>query len=168
MNKPEQTGGTIGGGVTTNGNGTTGTNGGCPVGLGALPNCVSFATPVVARQGKQPNLYHRSQALAYGTLYPDLNLPFYLKINPGVPADTPLNQLRALEFVVLEMGLYLDTHPYDAETFALFQRYVELEQAARDAYVADHGPLTLTDTARDGTFTWGDGPWPWQYTEEEA
>ena len=37
-----------------------------------------------------------------------------------------------------------------------------------NAYVAEHGPLILTDTARDGTFTWGDGPWPWQYSEEEA
>ena len=29
------------------------------------------------------------------------------------------------------------------------------------------GPLTMTDSARASHYTWGDGPWPWQYREEE-
>ena len=75
---------------------------------------------------------------------------------------------RSLARLILELGLYLDTHPYDAEAFALFQNYVELEKTARAAYVEQHGPLTMTDAAMNGSYTWGDGPWPWQYPEEEG
>ena len=57
---------------------------------------------------------------------------------------------------------------YASEAFALFQNYVELEKAARESYVEQHGPLTQNDAALNSTYTWGNGPWPWQYSEEEA
>lgn len=140
----------------------------CMAGQGSLPSCGPFAVPFVASQGSAPERYSREKALQFGTLFPDLNLPFHLKVNPGQVKDTHLNQLRALDFVILELGLYLDTHPYDAEAFSLFQSYVELEKTARAAYVEQYGPLCQTDAAKDGAFTWGNGPWPWQYSEEEA
>ena len=77
-------------------------------------------------QGPNPEKYTKERALEQGTLYPDLNLPFHLKVNPGRVADTPLNQIRALDFAIQELGLYLDTHPYDSEAFALFQEYVTM------------------------------------------
>ena len=140
----------------------------CAAGQGILPSCGPFAAPFVPVQGPNPETFPREKALQYGTLYPDLNLPFHLKVNPGQLKDTHLNQLRALDFVILELGLYLDTHPYDAEAFSLYQNYVEMEKAARAAYVEQHGPLVQTDAAMDGAFTWYKGPWPWQYSEEEA
>lgn len=138
----------------------------CENGLGSLPECVPFAVPFVAKQCNAKNRYGDLQALEYGTLFKDLNLPFHLKINPAELANTPLNQLRALDFVILELGLYLDTHPYDAEAFALFQEYVALERTAQENYVAQYGPLVQKDAAQDGAFTWGNGPWPWHYSEE--
>lgn len=138
----------------------------CEKGLGSLPDCVPFAVPFVAKQESTAPRYGDLQALDYGTLFPDLNLPFHLKINPAELADTPLNQLRALDFVILELGLYLDTHPFDAEAFSLFQNYVALEKTARENYVAQFGPLEQKDAALDGTYTWAKGPWPWQYSEE--
>lgn len=140
----------------------------CMPGQGSLPACGPFAVPFVVRQGPNPERYGKAKALESGTLFPELDLPFHLKVTPGQLADTQLNQLRALDFVILELGLYLDTHPYDSEAFALFQKYVELEKTARAAYVEQHGPLVMTDAAMDGSFSWGNGPWPWQYPEEEA
>lgn len=137
----------------------------CPSGQGSLPNCGPFAFPFVASQGEKPQRYDREKALQNGTLFPDLNLPFHLKVNPGQIQDTPLNQLRALDFVILELGLYLDTHPNDAEAFTLYQEFVAQEQTARAAWVEKNGPLMQTDAARDSSFTWGKGPWPWQYEE---
>ena len=138
----------------------------CEKGLGKLPDCGPFAVPFVAKQETAAPRYSDLHALDYGTLFPDLNLPFHLKINPAELADTPLNQLRALDFVILELGLYLDTHPYDAEAFGLFQNYVALEKTARENYVAQFGPLQQQDAAQDGGYTWVKGPWPWQYSEE--
>ena len=66
-----------------------------------------------------------------------------------------------------KLGLYLDTHPNDSEAFALFQSYVALEKTARETFLEKVGPLTMTDSARASRYTWGDGPWPWQYREEE-
>lgn len=140
----------------------------CAPGQGALPACGPFAVPFVVRQSQDPQRYSQAKALEAGTLFPELDLPFHLKVTPGQVADTQLNQLRALDFVLLELGLYLDTHPYDAEAFSLFRQYTDLEKTARAAYVEQHGPLTALDAAQDGSFTWGNGPWPWQYPEEEG
>ena len=82
-----------------------------------------------------------------------MDLPFHLKVNAPQLAATKLNQLRALDFVIQELGLYLDTHPNDSEAFALFQNYVELEKAARESYVEQHGPLTQNDAALNSTYT---------------
>ena len=140
----------------------------CPAGQGSLPACGPFAVPFVVSQGPAPQRYSKSKALESGTLFPDLDLPFHLKVNAPQLADTKLNQLRALDFVLHELGLYLDTHPHDSEAFALFHNYVELEKAARESYVEQSGPLTQSDAALDSSYTWTNGPWPWQYREEEA
>ena len=103
-------------------NGGTASN--CPDRCGTMPACAPLAVPYVPFQQDAPQKYSQSDALSNGTLFPGLNLPFHLKVNPSQLAESHLNQLRALDFVILELGLYLDTHPYDAEAFALFQNYV--------------------------------------------
>lgn len=161
------TGGSTGG--DTNTGGTGGSSGaGCPTGQGRLPGCGPFAVPFVAAQSASPDRYSQAKALASGTLYPDLDLPFHLKVQAADLPDGPLDQLRALEFVVLELGLYLDTHPDDKEAFWIFQKYAALAEKARTAYVDQSGPLTMADAAKGSRYAWIDGPWPWQYQDEEA
>lgn len=140
----------------------------CPSGQGSFPGCGPFAVPFVASQEANSSRYSKTKALEQGTLFPDLDLPFHLKVNAPELPDTHLNQLRALDFVILELGLYLDTHPDDGEAFTLFQNYVELEKAARESYIEMHGPLTQNDAAMDANYTWVNGPWPWQYNEGEG
>ncbi len=166
------TGGSTGGNTNTGGTGGntgTGSSGtGCPTGQGRLPGCGPFAVPFVAAQSASPDRYPQAKALASGTLYPDLDLPFHLKVKAADLPDGPLDQLRALEFVVLELGLYLDTHPDDKEAFWIFQKYAALAEKARTAYVDQSGPLTMADAAKGSRYAWIDGPWPWQYQDEEA
>ena len=146
-------------------NGTqSGNRAACPVGQGALPPCGPFAV----HQSPSAPRYSKTKALENGTFFQELDLPFHLKVNAPQLADTHLNQLRALDFVIQELSLYLDTHPNDSEAFALFQNYVELEKTAREKYVEQHGPLTQNDAALSSTYTWVNGPWPWQYPEEEV
>lgn len=153
----------------TNTGGTGGSSGtGCPTGQGRLPGCGPFAVPFVAAQSASPDRYPQAKALASGTLYPELDLPFHLKVKAADLPDGPLDQLRALEFVVLELGLYLDTHPDDEEAFWIFRKYAALADQARTAYVDQTGPLTMADAAKGSRYAWIDGPWPWQYQDEEA
>ena len=98
-------------------------------------------------------------------MFPGLNLPFHIKSEAANVVNTPLAELQALEFVVLELGLYLDTHQGDGEAFELYKKYIALEREARERYVAANGPLFQTDSAGSKTYNWLKDPWHWNFTE---
>ncbi len=137
----------------------------CSDNQGVLPPCAPLAVPYVPFQQTCAKQYSISDALNNGTLFPGLNLPFHAKVNAANVVNNPLAELQALEFVVLELGLYLNTHPDDGEAFCLYQQFVALEKEAREVYVAQYGPLFQTDSAKDKTYTWLKDPWPWNITE---
>ena len=94
----------------------------CPDYYGTLPSCTNLAFPYVPMQQQNPKRYDQTDALSNGTLFPGLNLPLHLKTKGStLPSSDPLTELQALEFVVLELGLYLDTHQDDEEAFSLFR-----------------------------------------------
>lgn len=135
----------------------------CGDGCGALPTCAPLAVPYVPFQQNNPQKYAQEQALSNGTLFPGLNLPFHVKAEAAALANTALTELQALEFVITELGLYLDTHSDDAEAFAMFRQYVALEQEGRKRYEAMHGPVTREATAGRDSYVWFQDPWPWEY-----
>lgn len=135
---------------------------GCPDANGTMPGCAPLAVPYVPFQQTSPKRYERLEALSEGTLFPGLNLPFHLMKNGRKVPSCPRSELQALAFIVHELGLYLDTHPEDAEAFALFQNYTKLLEQGRKTYLEKIGPLTQTDAALDDSYTWVYGPWPWQ------
>lgn len=132
---------------------------------GPLPACGNLAVPYVPFQQTGAQKYTQSEALDNGTLFPGLNLPFHMKANARNVPNTPLSELQALEFVVLELGLYLDTHQDDTEAMELFRQYVALEKEGRKRYEAQYGPLTQMATAQSKTFNWVADPWPWNLPE---
>lgn len=136
----------------------------CPDACGPLPPCAPLAVPYVPFQQKNPQRYNQTDALNNGTLFPGLNLPFHLKVDAANVVNGPLAELQALEFVLAELGLYLDTHQNDEEAFALFRQYAALEKEGREKYESMYGPLTLSGAAAHDTFAgWLQGPWPWEY-----
>lgn len=135
----------------------------CGDGCGTLPPCAPLAVPYVPFQQTGPKKYGQRQALSSGTLFPGLDLPFHLKVEAADVGDQALAELQALEFVLTELGLYLDTHSSDAEAFAMFREYAALEQEGRKRYEAKFGPLTQTATANFDSYVWFQDPWPWEY-----
>ena len=77
-------------------------------------------------------------------------------------------ELQALEFVVLELGIYLDTHPDDMEAFDLFKQYAAMEKAAKETYEAKFGPLMKSSAATGASYRWLQDPWPWNYQQNEV
>lgn len=139
----------------------------CDDSCGVLPECAPLAVPYVPFQQNNPKRYTQQEALANGTLFPGLNLPFQIKAEAVKVLGTQMAELQALEFMLLELGLYLDTHQDDQEAFALFRKYSNLEAEARKAYEAKHGPLTQSAAANAESWAaWLDGPWPWQHDTE--
>ena len=138
----------------------------CEDSCGTLPHCAPLAVPFVPFQQNDPRKYSPPEALANGTLFPGLNLPFHMKTAPGNPMDSAVAELQALSFVITELGLYLDTHKDDTEAFQLFQQYARLAREARRRYESAYGPLTILNAADHSKFTWLDSPWPWEYRKE--
>ena len=139
----------------------------CPRDFGTMPDCAPLAVPYVPFQQTTASKYSSQEALSQGTLFPGLNLPFHLKTENSTLPDTPMAQLQALEFVVLELGIYLDTHPQDTEALALFRQYTAMEKAARAAYEDRFGPLTQSAAGGD-SYRWLQEPWPWCYEQNEV
>ena len=140
----------------------------CPDHFGTLPSCAGLAVPYVPFQQNNPKKYSQNDALSNGTLFPGLNLPFHMKVEGSTLPTNPLVELQALEFVVLELGTYLDTHPDDAEAFELFKQYAAMERSAKAAYEERFGPLTRDFAANGDCFAWLRDPWPWNYQQNEV
>ncbi len=140
----------------------------CPEQYGTMPSCAGLAVPYVPFQQNNPRKYSQRDALSNGTLFPNLNLPFHRKVEGSDLPSSPLTELQALEFVVLELGTYLDTHPDDSEAFSLFKQFTAMERAARANYEAKFGPLTRDAAASSDSYTWLRDPWPWNYEQNEV
>lgn len=149
-------------------NGVQTAQAGCPDTNGTLPSCAGLAVPYVPFQQNNPQKYAQSEALSNGTLFPGLNLPFHLAVEGSALPATPLAELQALEFVVLELGLYLDTHKDDTEAFHLFKQFSAMEKAARAAYESKYGPITREASAAGDSYQWLSEPWPWNFAQNEV
>ena len=155
--------------MTAGGTNTAQTNQtGCPDSNGTLPSCAGLAVPYVPFQQNNPQKYAQSEALSNGTLFPGLNLPFRLAVEGSSLPATPLAELQALEFVVLELNLYLDTHKDDTEAFNLFKQFSSMEKAAKAAYESKYGPVTTQGAAVGDRYQWLSDPWPWNFAQNEV
>jgi len=103
------------------------------------------------------NRYAGEDAIIRGTLFPELDLPFHaFQIESQLP-QTPLNQVMVLDFVCLELRLYLDTHPEDHTAAELFCEYQTKANEAKQ---------NLQNTLESQYFnSWVYSPWPWEGEE---
>lgn len=138
----------------------------CADACGTMPACAPLAVPYVPFQQRGSQKYSQADALANGTVFPGLNLPFHLKAEAAGLPDNHSTQLQALLFVVTELGMYLDTHQDDTEAFQLFKQYTTLAREAKQRYEEMHGPLTQLAAGQDATYRWLDDPWPWEFKKE--
>ena len=130
---------------------------------GSLPGAFApLALSYVPMQDAAAPNYEAPEALARGTLFPGLDLPFMNIVNDKAP-DTPMAELMAIDFVTDELELYLDTHADDREAFALYQSILALRKEARERYVERYGVITQCDQLGRESYTWLRDPWPWEY-----
>lgn len=74
-----------------------------------------------------------------------------------------LETISMVDFVVVEMTEYLDTHPEDREALAFFNHYNQIKNKMTMEYAAKYGPLNLAAVlpGKKG-WTWGEEPLPWE------
>jgi len=74
-----------------------------------------------------------------------------------------LEQLQAVDFVLVELTLYLDTHPNDQDAINQFNHYAKERGKFKQLYESKYGPLLQYGNSFSGSpWDWDDGPWPWQ------
>lgn len=75
-----------------------------------------------------------------------------------------LNKLRTVGFALIELNLFLDTHPDCAEALELYNDYRVQHMALSDEYRCKFGPLNFLDN-NSCKWEWVNNPWPWEYEE---
>lgn len=73
-----------------------------------------------------------------------------------------MERIQMLNFVLVDVNLYLDTHPNDKEALAYFNKYNAMYQKEKNEYEMKYGPLTAGGTNDTNNWSWIDTPWPWQ------
>ena len=129
---------------------------------GSLPNPAPLALAYVPMQESAVPAYEANAALAKGTLFPGLDLPFMNVVNSDLP-ETPLTEMMVIDFVADELELYLDTHAEDQEAFDLYQAFLALKKEARERFVKQCGPVSQSDMLGMREYAWLKEPWPWEF-----
>lgn len=75
-----------------------------------------------------------------------------------------LHHIDLIGFVIVEMNLYLDTHPDDVEAVDYLKHYARMKNQALREYASKFGPLTVAtaDASSDKEWTWATLPMPWE------
>ncbi|ANB59154.1 cotJB family protein [Anoxybacillus sp. B7M1] len=74
-----------------------------------------------------------------------------------------LEQLQAVDFVLVELTLYLDTHPNDYQAIQQFNQFAQKRKQLKKQYEETYGPLQQFGNSYSSyPWNWDDTPWPWQ------
>lgn len=71
-----------------------------------------------------------------------------------------LDQIRAYNFSVIELGLYLDINPDDKRALCLYNENARRLKTLADNYQKVYGPLTIEFPCNK--WRWLEDPWPWE------
>lgn len=75
-----------------------------------------------------------------------------------------LKKIKCLKFAVVELALYLDTHPDDKKALCLHNKYSKDLKEICDKYQKVYGPLTIEYPCNK--WRWLEEPWPWEGGKE--
>ena len=73
-----------------------------------------------------------------------------------------LARLSEVQFVCVELNLYLDTHPDDADALADYRGYSGMLSQLIGEYEAQYGPLMGFGHSDPNAGCWVNGGWPFE------
>ena len=71
-----------------------------------------------------------------------------------------LRKIKEYKFSIIELALYLDTHPEDEKALCLHRKYANILKDLMDKYQKVYGPLTIDYPCNK--WRWLEEPWPWE------
>ena len=88
------------------------------------------------------------------------NMNFDSPFCPNKTREEMLKEIKCLRFSVIELALYLDTHPDDEKALCLHNKYSKELKTICDKYQKVYGPLTIEYPCNK--WRWLEEPWPWE------
>ncbi|MCI5954766.1 MAG: spore coat protein CotJB [Lachnospiraceae bacterium] len=73
-----------------------------------------------------------------------------------------LNDIGIVSFVLVELGLYLDTHPTDRNAMEYFNHYNRIKHQMVKEFSMKYYPLTMDMAESNKEWRWGAAPLPWE------
>ncbi len=74
-----------------------------------------------------------------------------------------MERIRAYRFALIDLGLFMDSHPTDEDAMKLRAIYKDKLQKLMDEYEKSYGNLVLTQQdVNDSWKEWINDPWPWE------
>lgn len=74
-----------------------------------------------------------------------------------------LDELRRVDFTLVETVLYLDAYPNCEAALAYYHKQKERREALANEYEKHYGPLTAMGNMSKNTWDWTKEPYPWEY-----
>lgn len=122
-------------------------------------------------------LYEDGMALKIGTVFKDLNKPFFaVSGDKEIPREKSeneeqqerealLTQIMETCFILDDLTLYLDMHTTDGQAIELYMQKAQERDALKKKFAEQFYPLTrdcLLYGDKNEEFQWQDGPMPWE------
>lgn len=76
--------------------------------------------------------------------------------------DDLLRKISALDFYIIDLGLYLNTHPNDKEALTKYNESVRQVNSLKKEFTQSYGMLLAYSSESRHPWQWIEGPWPWQ------
>ena len=80
-----------------------------------------------------------------------------------------LNKIHAYDFAILEIELFLDTHPQNTKALTRREAFIKERNMLIKEYESKYGEFVVTTanvhSLKD--WSWINGPWPWEFKESE-
>lgn len=133
---------------------------------------------------KWGQLYNEEEALNIGTIFHDLNMPFFaaeaVTASKSPIAATAgsteqevsereglMTKINQISFFLDDLTLYLDTHETDTQAIQLFHEKSKEYAELRKQFAQKYYPLTKLCIpncidGNEGHFSWQNGPIPWE------
>lgn len=73
-----------------------------------------------------------------------------------------LRDIGIVGFTVVELALYLDTHPYDRNAIEYFNHYNRIKTQLEKEFSKTYYPLNLNHANSEQEWRWGAAPLPWE------
>ena len=122
----------------------------------------SFEENIGSLMGKVVNI--NEDGYIYGNMFKDEYKPYknyeVYRLNPSTEEEALKLKIMEEQFIVTDLGLYLDLHKNDVDIYSMFQKHERLLNRYIDEYQDKYQSLFVNGNQEK--YNWTLSPWPWE------